>query len=125
MTASYKNLQKSDSPPRLGGSNGNSLQAGRPGCSRPDSCLRSVTRWEKNRPKQRDPAEKDQPACVGMSDEHVLQVRRSGVRVITDEDDDYHSENIRRIGSQESEPEEDPHPFGRSLILCEDKGREG
>jgi len=53
MTASYKNLQKSDSPPRLGGSNGNSLQAGRPGCSRPESCLRSGSRWEKNRVNQR------------------------------------------------------------------------
>src|SRR2546425_13282298 len=60
-----------------------------------------------------------------MSDEHVLQVRLSGVRIVPDEDDDHHSENIRRIRSQEAEPEEDPHPPRWSLVLCEDKGREG
>src|SRR5438034_11524157 len=54
-------------------------------------CLNLGEEFEQDSPEERDPAEEDEPACVRMCEEHVLQVRFRRVGVIPDKDDSNHA----------------------------------
>src|SRR5206468_9366535 len=80
---------------------------------------------EQYRPEQGDPSEENEPARIGMRDQHVLKVGRGVVGVVADQDDDYHSEDIRDIRGHHPESEEKPHTPGRALELGQHEGYEG
>ena len=56
-----------------------------------------------------------------MSDEKILQIRFRRVGVVSDEDDDYHTENVRDVCGQKSECKEEPNSAGELLVFCEDE----
>ena len=59
-----------------------------------------------------------------VRDEHVLQVRLRGVRVVAHEDDYHHPQDIRHVGRLEAQGQEEPEPPRRSLVLREHEGHE-
>ena len=59
-----------------------------------------------------------------VRDEHVLQVRLRGVRVVARDDDPHHPQDIRHVGRLEAQGQEKPEPPRRSLVLREPEGHE-
>src|SRR3989454_11174192 len=54
----------------------------------------------------------------------MLQIRFRRVGVVSDEDDDYHTENVRDVCGQKSECKEEPNSAGELLVFCEDESDE-
>src|SRR5437879_8988618 len=96
----------------------------RRGCRVP-VLARSGEEFEQNSPENHYPSEEDEPARIGMSEQHVLQIGLSGVGIVANQDYDYHTKHIGHIGRHQSESEEEPHAPGRPLKLREHESYEG
>ena len=63
-----------------------------------------------------------------MRDEHVLEIRLARIRVVPNDDDDDHSQDVCQVRRPEAEPEDEPHALRERCALREherdQRGRE-
>src|SRR3989442_9785510 len=76
-------------------------------------------------PKQSEPSKENEPPRVGVSDEHVLEVRLRGVCVVPNHNDDHHPEDVRDVGGEEAQSEKKPDLPRHLFVLGQDERHEG